>query len=233
MTINPQLNDEVKSIAEQYSGEVLAADYFRYNVQQTKLELTISQRRKPDIFEEFVLQSAINMNNPSTDVEEIANMLCIDPMLISKTTKKLENYGSLAVNSDSKIHVNYSAQELFINSCLILQPTCTKDAYYINDPFAGSKINKKVVANIPQSLFSLNDYQDNLLEINDKYKEVESLVLSEIKDIIDYSDLQITDTQEVTRFQVIDNRIEGSTSVESCNKTLQSLRFTQVKSIVY
>jgi hypothetical protein len=213
MTINPQLNDEVKSIQEQYSGEVLAADYFRYNVQQTKLELTISQSRKPDIFEEFVLQSAINMNNPSTDVEEIANMLCIDPMLISKTTKKLENYGSLAVNSDSKIHVNYSAQELFINSCLILQPTCTKDAYYINDPFAGSKINKKVVANIPQSLFSLNDYQDNLLEINDKYKEVESLVLSEIKDIIDYSDLQITDTQEVTRFQVIDNRIEGSKKV--------------------
>ena len=51
MTINPQLNDEVKSIQEQYSGEVLAADYFRYNVQQTKLELTISQSRKPDIFE--------------------------------------------------------------------------------------------------------------------------------------------------------------------------------------
>ncbi|MFN6367516.1 MAG: hypothetical protein ACK4V0_17135, partial [Aphanizomenon sp.] len=187
MTINPQLNDEVKSIAEQYSGEVLAADYFRYNVQQTKLELTISQRRKPDIFEEFVLQSAIDMNNPSTDVEEIANMLCIDPKLIKKTTEKLANYGSLAIDSDDKINVDPSAQELFTKSCLILEPISTKDAYYIDDPFVESKINKKVVANIPQSLLSLNDYQDNLLEINDKYKEVESLVLSEIKDIIDYS----------------------------------------------
>jgi hypothetical protein len=213
MTINPQLNDEVKSIAEQYSAEVLAADYFRYDVKQTKLEITISEPRKPDIFEEFVLQSAIDMSNPLTDVEEIADMLCIDPILISKTTEKLENYGSLAVNSDDKIHVNFSAQELFTNSYLILKPTCTKDAYYINDPFAGSEIKNKPIANAPQSLFSLNDYQDNLLEIKDKYQEIESLTLSQIKNIIDYSDLQIRDNQEVIRFQVVNNRIQGSKKV--------------------
>ncbi|TAE56750.1 MAG: DUF4433 domain-containing protein [Nostocales cyanobacterium] len=209
MTINPQLNDEVKSIAEQYSGEVLAADYFRYNVQQTKLELTISQPRKPDIFEEFVLQSAINMNNPSTDVEEIANMLCIDPNLIKKTTEKLANYGSLAIDSDAKLHIDSSAQELFTKSCLILEPISTKDAYYIDDPFVESKITNKTIANAPQSLLSLNDYQDNLLDINCKYQEIESLTLSEIQNIIDYSDLRISENQLITNVKEIDHRIEG------------------------
>ncbi|HLO83726.1 MAG TPA: hypothetical protein VK203_01755 [Nostocaceae cyanobacterium] len=165
MAINPQLNNEVENIKEKYSADVLAADYFRFDIYQTKLELTISELRQPDVFEEFVLQSAITMNNPPTSVEEIADMLCIDPMFIKKATERLQNYGALTVDSSYKIHVNSSAQDLFIKSHLILEPTSSKEAYYIDDPFAGGSIRKKPVANVPQSLFCLNDYENNLLDI--------------------------------------------------------------------
>ncbi|AFZ24313.1 hypothetical protein Cylst_2071 [Cylindrospermum stagnale PCC 7417] len=69
MTINTQLTTLAKNIEETYSASVLAADYFRYDIHQTKVKLTISEPREVDVFEEFVLQCAIDINNPSTSVE--------------------------------------------------------------------------------------------------------------------------------------------------------------------
>ncbi|AFZ24312.1 hypothetical protein Cylst_2070 [Cylindrospermum stagnale PCC 7417] len=132
-------------------------------------------------------------------------MLCIDPIFISDTTTKLQEYGALTVNSDSQIQVNSSAQELFNSSNSILEPTSTKDAYYIDDPFEGRKIKTESIVNAPQYLVCLSDY----FEISQDIQQIEDFTLLEIQEIIQSSNFIVTGNKKVTGFNFIDRTTQA------------------------
>ena len=195
MAINP--------LEEQDFDSILPTKCFRYNLRQSKIQLTISEPRPANIFEEFVLKSAIKLN-PSTSVNEIAKMLCIDPLFINNTVKNLQDYKILNVGLDSKININYSAQKLFIDSNCILEPYETKEVYYIDDPLAGGWIHEKSLVNAPQRLVSLNDH----VPLSWEYKDIKNLTLSQIREVVEDAGITIDDNKQITDFTVIDKTLE-------------------------
>ncbi|MFM6395230.1 MAG: hypothetical protein ACKPFF_00925, partial [Planktothrix sp.] len=99
-------------------------------------QVAISQPRKVDIFEEFILHSAIHLNPPPTRTE-IAEMLGIDLMFVENITQTLEAYNNVVINSESTITVEPATQKLFFEKNSIFHPKSTQQIYAIEDFLTG------------------------------------------------------------------------------------------------
>lgn len=140
----------------------IAGGYLRYSVRQTTVQVAVSEPRTVDIFEEFVLHSALSLTPPPIEAE-IAEMLGIDPMFVRDTTKTLQAYNNLVIGSESGIIVKPLTQELFIEKKCILQPKSTQHIYAIEDSLTGDfGLTTTPVKNAPLALKILDDL------INDK-----------------------------------------------------------------
>jgi hypothetical protein len=135
----------------------IAGGYLRYSVRQTTVQVAVSEPRRVDIFEEFVLHSALTLTPPPIEAE-IAKMLGIDPMFVRDTTKTLQAYNNLVMGSESAIIVKPLTQELFIEKKCILQPKSTQNIYAIEDFLTGDfDFTTTPVKNAPVSLNILDD----------------------------------------------------------------------------
>lgn len=135
----------------------IAGGYLRYSVRQTTVQVAVSEPRRVDIFEEFVLHSALTLTPPPIEAE-IAKMLGIDPMFVRDTTKTLQAYNNLVMGSESAIIVKPLTQELFIEKKCILQPKSTQNIYAIEDLLTGDcDFTTTPVKNAPVSLNILDD----------------------------------------------------------------------------
>lgn len=150
---------ELREKLESPDLSFITGGYLRYGLSQTTLQVTISKPRPVDIFEEFILRSAIDLNPPPTQAE-IAEMLGIDPMFVKNITQTLEVNNNLDIDPDSVITVKSFTQELFIEKNCILQPQSTPQIYAIEDLLTGDVIfNHTPQKNAPFSL--------NILDVDD------------------------------------------------------------------
>ncbi|WP_223278614.1 hypothetical protein [Nostoc sp. 'Peltigera membranacea cyanobiont' 232] len=164
--IDSQLNKLVEQFQSQNQLSFIGGGYLRYSLNQITLQVTVSEPRKVDIFEEFVLRSALDII-PSPTETEIAEMLGIDPMFVRNTTATLQAYNNLAISSESTIMVKPATKELFIDKNCILKPKSTQQIYAIDDALAGNfSFNITPFKNAPFTLKRLDDLIDLENEFN-------------------------------------------------------------------
>ncbi|HIK11532.1 MAG TPA: DUF4433 domain-containing protein [Oscillatoriaceae cyanobacterium M33_DOE_052] len=164
------MDSNLQNLKEQLEAEFpdlsfVVGGYLRYRVRQTTVQVALSEPRKADIFEEFVLKSALALTPAPTEAE-IAEMLGIDSMFVRHTTARLQTYSNLEVGSESGITVKPATQELFQGNKCILQPKSTQKVYAIEDDFTEelSLAKTPLNNNAPPGLNKLDDlldYYDN------------------------------------------------------------------------
>jgi hypothetical protein len=144
--------------------------YLRYSVNQTIVQVKTSKTSHANIFEEFILHSALNLS-PSPSVIEISEMLGIDPMFTRKTIQSLQEHKNLeiGISDTSEIKVTPITQDLFTQNNSVLKPNVTEHIYAIEDYLAGhSYLVKNPLKNAPFSLKSIDSLIDEQKQTSDQ-----------------------------------------------------------------
>jgi hypothetical protein len=136
--IDPQLQDFVQQIEKESPAgiSVLAGRQFRYLLEQISVEVTISEPRKFNILEEFILRAGMETELTPTE-NELARALGLDPVFVENTAKTLRSLETLAWTSDAKIILTPQGRQFYLEGS-VPQPPQTKQIYAIADPLQGN-----------------------------------------------------------------------------------------------
>jgi len=136
--IDPQLQDFVQQIENQSPAgiSVLAGRQFRYPLEQIPVEVTISEPRKFNILEEFILRAGMESELIPTE-NELAVALGLDPVFVQNTAKTLRSLETLTWTSDAKIILTPQGRQFYLEGS-VPQPPQIKQIYAIADPLQGN-----------------------------------------------------------------------------------------------
>lgn len=181
--IEPQMQKWVDEIEAQSPGvSVLAARQFRYSMCQIPLEVTITEPRRFNVLEEFVLRAGIELNPPPTE-DELAAVLGLDLVFVQNTTANLRALQTLEVAST--ITVTPQGRQ-FYQQGSVPQPPIKVQIYAVADPLVGhltfqfDSLNE-ILVNQPELT--------NFITIENKIPEISSLPLTELQQLIQASGL--------------------------------------------
>ena len=187
--INPELKQFLEKIKSEISASVLAGDYFRYNLRQTKVEVTYTEPREINILEEFVIRSAIELEPASTE-PEIASMLGVDSEILTSTFSTLKALKMLEVTPESTVVPTEFGINLYNSHKREIEPKSTKELYAIYDCLS-DKINLQKSPfeseNVPLELEYLGKY----INLGNNFVNIDSKSIEEIQEIIQNTDLGI------------------------------------------
>lgn len=196
--IDPRLSKIVEKIESQ-GYKVLAGRYVRYNVQQKLVKVTVSELREVDIFEEFILDTAINVI-PSVTTEDLANALGIDSMLLKSVTSNLQLLKSLELTSDSTLKITDFGKKIFQDHNSVLEPSYGQNIYAIADPLTQQiSINNTRLRDIPLDVKNLCQFIPL-----DEYPQLSNLTIEDIQNLAINSEAIFLDrerNQEITHYQ--------------------------------
>ncbi len=199
--IDSNLSAVVEQIEKQNPGlSVLAARQFRCAKRQTPLEVTISEPRKFNVLEEFILRACIEFEPPPT-LKELADLLGLDEVFVKTTATTLVSLDILEESGMGKIAIAPGGQDFCdlgaVNRSQI------QSIYAISDPLNQTltfKLDPLRAENI-----DLPDLADVIL-IEDKIADIANLSITEIQPLIENSGLGIhipADGKLVTKCDVI------------------------------
>ncbi|MBW4671279.1 MAG: hypothetical protein KME60_28630 [Cyanomargarita calcarea GSE-NOS-MK-12-04C] len=198
--IGPNLISLVKQIEKQNQNfSILAAREFRYKLQQTLLDITISEPRKFNVLEEFILRASIEFI-PAPTVKELADVLGLDAIFVQNTAANLASLETLELSTTGSIKITSQGRK-FYNQGTISLPPQTKQVYAISDPFQ---------ENISFQFSPLSGGNIDLPDLG-KLASLENIninewTLSEIQQFIETTELGLNMPQHgkiVTNFDVI------------------------------
>ncbi|BAZ02914.1 hypothetical protein NIES37_69270 (plasmid) [Tolypothrix tenuis PCC 7101] len=159
--IDQELRESVDKIERQSpSLSVLAARSFRYRVTQAVVQVTISESRKFNILEEFLLRAGIELQPPPTE-DELAAILGLDSIFIRSTTANLQGLNILTAASNYQIQITAQGREFYNIGSLPQEPK-TKEIFAIFDPltenilFDYSPLSNLKIGNIPDLTEAIN-----------------------------------------------------------------------------
>jgi hypothetical protein len=111
--IDANLSSLAKQIEKQNPGlSVLVARQFRLAVRQTPLEVTVSEPRKFNVLEEFILRAAIEFV-PTPTLTELADLLGLDEIFVKSTATNLASLGTLEVPATGGIAIAPQGRDFF------------------------------------------------------------------------------------------------------------------------
>lgn len=181
--IDPQLQNWVDEIEAQSPGlSVLAARQFRYSLCQIPVEVTISEPRKFNVLEEFLLRAGIELNPPPTE-DELAAVLGLDSVFVQNTTANLRALQTLEVASI--ITVTPQGRQ-FYQQGSVPQPPVKVQIYAVADPLVGHLTFQSDSLN--EILVDQPDLT-NFVTIENKIPDISSLPLTELQQLIQASSL--------------------------------------------
>lgn len=181
--IDPQLYLWVDEIEAQSPGlSVLAARQFRYSIYQAPVEVTVSEPRKFNVLEEFVLRAGIELNPPPTE-DELAAVLGLDSVFVQNTAANLRALQTLEIAST--ITVTPQGRQFYQQGCL-LQSSVKVQIYAITDPLVGHLAFQSNSLN--EILIDQPDLA-NFVTIQNKAFDISSLALTELQKLIQDSGL--------------------------------------------
>lgn len=201
--IDANLKEITDKIEQQSPGlSVLAARQFRYSVSQVTVEVTISEPRKFNVLEEFILRAGIELDPPPT-MDELANVLGLDPVFVQNTTRTLRSLQTLAWTTNGSIALTPQGRQ-FYEQGSVPQPPQTKQIYAIIDPL---NCNLFFLASpLKETNIDLPELPDSLA-IENRSPNIYSLSLEEFQQIIEASSLGIHAPKEgkiLTEASIID-----------------------------
>ena len=184
--IDPQLQDFVQQIEKESPAgiSVLAGRQFRYLLEQISVEITISEPRKFNILEEFILRAGMETELTPTE-NELARALGLDPVFVENTAKTLRSLETLAWTSDAKIILTPQGRQFYLEGS-VPQPPQTKEIYAIADPLQGNLFflfSPVEAVEIDLPIFG------NFITLENRCQEMSELGLEELQRIIQGSGL--------------------------------------------
>jgi len=184
--IDPQLQDFVQQIEKQSPAgiSVLAGRQFRYPLEQISVEVTISEPRKFNILEEFILRAGMESELIPTE-NELAAALGLDPVFVQNTAKTLRSLETLAWTSDAKIILTPQGRQFYLEGS-VPQPPQTKQIYAIADPLQGNLFF--VFSPVEAVEIDLPNFGD-FITLENRCQEMSELGLEELQRIIQGSGL--------------------------------------------
>ncbi|MUG92275.1 hypothetical protein F7734_07320 [Scytonema sp. UIC 10036] len=201
-SIDPSLNLLVQQIEKQNSNlSVIVARQFCYKLVQTLVEVMISEPRKFNVLEEFILRASIEFTPPPT-LQELASVLGLDLVFVKSTAENLQRFKSLKILETGAIKITPQGQEFYKQGNVSLPPQA-KQIYAIADPFA-ENLTFQFEA-LPLGLVDLPDLAE-LVKIEDHLPPLNSLAISDIQQLIQAAGLGLHVPEEgkiVTNFQMI------------------------------
>lgn len=198
--IDPQMQKWVDEIEQQSpSLSILAARQFRYSLHQTLVEVTISQPRKLNVLEEFVLRAGIELDPPPTE-DELAAVLGLDPVFVQSTTATLRTLQTLA--KASQITVTRQGRQ-FYEQGTVPQPPYNVQIYALADPLIGNLTFGS--SPLDQLRVNLPDLAD-FVTIDNRIPDISSLQLEELQQLVQASSLGLHVPQDgkiVTSYNIV------------------------------
>jgi hypothetical protein len=94
-------------------SHVLAARAFRYPILQKQLEVLISEPRRFNVLEEFVLRAGLELVDPTPTENELATVFGLDPVFIDSTIQTLRRLGALQATPDSTIQLTEQGRQFY------------------------------------------------------------------------------------------------------------------------
>ncbi|MDF5730225.1 MAG: hypothetical protein PUP92_19950 [Rhizonema sp. PD38] len=185
--IDEKLSFLVEQIEKQSPGlVVLAARQFRYNIQQIPVEVTVSEPRKFNVLEEFILRASIEFV-PSPTVKELAEVLGLDIVFVQSTTVNLKGLQSLEVSETGALVITPQGREFYKQGTVSLPPQM-KQIYAIADPFQQNI--KFQFESLSEKAVDLPDLSE-VVSIENLISNINSLTITEAQSLIQASGLGI------------------------------------------
>ncbi|MFB8794174.1 MAG: hypothetical protein U7126_08100 [Microcoleus sp.] len=184
--IDPQLQEFAQQIEKQSPAgiSVLAGRQFRYCLEQISVEVTISEPRKFNILEEFILRAGMEMELTTTE-NELAQALGLDPVFVQNTANTLRSLETLAWTPDAKIILTPQGRQFYLEGS-VPQPPQTKQIYAISDPLQGNLFF--LSSALEEVQIELPIFED-FITIENRCQEMSELGLEELQRIIQASGL--------------------------------------------
>ncbi|MGB7713343.1 MAG: hypothetical protein WBL95_28060 [Microcoleus sp.] len=184
--IDPALQEFVQQIEKQSPAgiSVLAGRQFRYCLEQISVEVTISEPRKFNILEEFILRAGMEMELTPTE-NELAQALGLDPIFVQNTANTLRSLETLAWTPDARIILTPQGRQFYLEGS-VPQPPQTKQIYAISDPLQGNLFF--LSSALEEVQIELPIFED-FITIENRCQEMSELGLEELQRIIQASGL--------------------------------------------
>jgi hypothetical protein len=184
--IDPQLQEFAQQIEKQSPAgiSVLAGRQFRYCLEQISVEVTISEPRKFNILEEFILRAGMEIELKPTE-NELAQALGLDPVFVQNTATTLRSLETLAWTPDDQIILTPQGKQFYLEGS-VPQPPQTKQIYAISDPLQGNLFF--LFSALEEVQIELPIFED-LIAIENRCQEISELGLEELQRIIQASGL--------------------------------------------
>lgn len=199
--IDPQLQKLVDEIEAQSSGlSVLAARQFRYSLHQSLVEVTISEPRKFNVLEEFVLRAGIELDPPPTE-DELAAVLGLDSVFVHSTAATLRKLQTLEGSRVSQITVTPQGRQFYEQGTVLQPPYCVQ-IYAVADPLVGQPTFH--FESLDTGIVNQPDLAD-FVTIENQTLDISSLPLEELRQQVQASGLGLHVPEEskiVTSYSV-------------------------------
>lgn len=186
------IDSNLSAIAEQIEQQnpglsVLAARQFRCAKRQTPLEVTISEPRKFNVLEEFILRACIEFV-PAPTLKELADLLGLDEIFVKTTATTLISLDILEVSAAGKIAIAPGGREFCDLGAV--SKSQIQSIYAISDPLNQILTFKLDPLLAEAETLDLPDLADLIL-LEHKIADVASLMITEIQPLIQDSGLGI------------------------------------------
>jgi hypothetical protein len=184
--IDANLSSLAKQIEKQNPGlSVLVARQFRLAVRQTPLEVTVSEPRKFNVLEEFILRAAIEFV-PTPTLKELADLLGLDEIFVKSTATNLASLGTLEVSATGEITIAPQGRDFFDRGGV--SQSQIQSLYAVSDP-----LNQTLTFNFEPLVAETLDLPNlaDLIHIEHQIADIADLSIAEIQPLIQASGLGI------------------------------------------
>lgn len=121
-SMNLSLNSLVQQIEKQNSNlSVVVARQFCYKLAQTLVEVMISEPRKFNVLEEFILRASIEFT-PLPTLKELSSVLGLDIVFLQSTAENLARFKSLKILPTGELKITPQGQESYKQGNVSLPP---------------------------------------------------------------------------------------------------------------
>jgi hypothetical protein len=185
-SIDPNLSSLAAKIEQQNPGlSVLAARQFRLAVRQTPLEVAVSEPRKFNVLEEFILRAAIEFV-PVPTLAELADLLGLDEIFVKSTATNLVSLETLEIGARGEITIAPQGRNFF--NCGGVSQSQVRSIYAVSDP-----LNRTVTFNFEPLAAETTDLPNlaDFISLEHQIADFADLSIAEIQPLIQASGLGI------------------------------------------
>jgi len=168
-SIAPTLQAIADGIEQSTPGlYVVAAKQYRYPIVQSAMDVWVTEPRRFNVLEEFILRSALELE-PSPPLSELAEVLGLDLIFLEKTFRDLSGLAALALGEGSRIMLTPLGRSYYEEG-QVPQPPKKEPVYFLFDSLTASiTAQKNRSTTIETEVAALTDVFDLPVELNFAY----------------------------------------------------------------